>query len=296
VTQAASEPVLEAALRAACQVGGGTMMAFHVMRIIDHVRGRHDGPFASVFEMGSFGNTGLAALLMSRGVERVGLCNPKPIEPRLSPAQVDNLRFLSNLGGHAWRGDHLRPAGDHFVIDPDRLELFAETAYEDVRLARPYDFLFSASVLEHLDDAALSACMDKMWGDLTPNGWMLHTIDLRDHSAMDDPLRFLRLSEAEYAARYHAGLGHRRRWRAYVEQIEARGFEVRYLGFSGPAKTAAGGGTDMFDRISQPIDGIFLDRPDALPPVETADLAPPYRDMDPADLRVMGVRVVARKR
>ncbi len=95
-------------------------------------------------------------------------------------------------------------------------------AFEHLELAREStDLVTSTSVLEHVMDA--QAVYAAMANTLRPGGLMAHWIDLRDHLAFHDPLRFLHLSHDEYAA---INTENRLRASDHLRLLEDNGFEV----------------------------------------------------------------------
>ncbi len=104
------------------------------------------------------------------------------ISPRLSPALEARLDDLGD-GTATFRG--LETVGG---------QRFEELPIEPASL----DFIFSTSVLEHVDQPnAVYAAMARA---LKPGAATFHSVDLRDHRDFSKPLAFLELSEEEYAA------------------------------------------------------------------------------------------------
>ena len=90
-----------------------------------------------------------------------------------------------------------------------------------------YDYIVSVATLEHVYDP-LSA-LTSMARALTPHGVMIHNIDFRDHGQFSESfhdLKFLELSSAMYAPLRWQGGPNRVRLGAYVNHLEALGFQV----------------------------------------------------------------------
>ena len=95
------------------------------------------------------------------------------------------------------------------------------------------DFVFSNTVLEHVDQAGIHRLFTEMRRVLRPGGYMLHLIDLSDHFSHQDKtitsINFLQFSDKEFA-RYNTRFLFQNRLRASQWQhiFASHGFEIRH--------------------------------------------------------------------
>jgi SAM-dependent methyltransferase len=108
---------------------------------------------------------------------------------------------------------------------------------ENYNSVHAHQFIFSFSVLEHVED--LAGFYASCWRTLRPGGWMLHLIDLGGHELFEDPLPpldFQTYPDWLYDwmfPRYHRAT--RRFLNDHVKAIGSAGFEVQKVT---PTRTA----------------------------------------------------------
>ncbi len=120
-----------------------------------------------------------------------------------------------------------------FIIDQERISLI-QGIFEHHHFAPgSFDLIYSNGALEHFADMELQA--KKMHEVLSPNGTMIHGIDLRQHNTdkvngidVNTSVEFLRYSPDEWAGLYPAGSYH------YVNRLRSRDFQeiFRNAGFT----------------------------------------------------------------
>ncbi len=135
----------------------------------------------TICEVGCSDCFALASLLIGQGAAQVALVEPSA--PALDRRQVSILESIRQSG---------------FPLDPSILQGSAEIRLDDRRVAyhrslmevlpveNAYDYLFSISVLEHVEDLAgfQRACARA----LKPRGRMFHLVDLSGHGELEDPV------------------------------------------------------------------------------------------------------------
>ncbi len=237
---------------------------------------------SSVLELGCGPHpyTGLRFLL--EGATRCAVNDVGPVDGTLSRRFASDLRSVAELAwpGHGHRLDHI------LVDDPetgrvriDGLEVHSEQPFERVNLDGGFDLVFSVSVLEHVMDP--EGVVRKMRQTLRPGGHALHSIDLRDHANFDDPLRFLKLTEAQYAPRKTEN---RLRASDWFALFEANGFTpvgCQYVGYRSAAERQEVY-SDTWDIAPWVTDGV------------RSAFAPPFDGKTLVDLSTVAVRVLYR--
>lgn len=154
--------------------------------------------------------------------------------------------------------------------DPlDRVE-FSGHLWEDTGLPDDaVDFVLSISVLEHLRNP--EAVLDETRRILRPGGWLISTVDMRDHF-FKYPWEMLKYSERQWRllTTQRGGGGYLNRWRIdkWRQALEERGFNVTLEA------------THQFDS------GILQERP---------LLDPEFRNLDDASLRTAQALLAAQK-
>lgn len=95
----------------------------------------------------------------------------------------------------------------------------------------PVDFIYSASVLEHVPVSDVPSLLSNLGHSLAPGGVMIHVIHLEDHLDIEgDPFRFLGAPAAQFTDQVQASRGNRlraSRWEAAMLLIP--GMEWRTL-------------------------------------------------------------------
>jgi SAM-dependent methyltransferase len=97
--------------------------------------------------------------------------------------------------------------------------------------ATPVDFIYSASVLEHVPVTDVPALLSNLGSSLAPGGIMIHVIHLEDHLDIEgDPFRFLGAPASQFTADVQSSRGNRlraSRWEAAMALVP--GMESRTL-------------------------------------------------------------------
>jgi SAM-dependent methyltransferase len=117
------------------------------------------------------------------------------------------------------------------------LDVHGGCPFEELTLDETFDFIYSVSVLEHVMKP--EAVVRQMRRLLKPGGHACHSVDLRDHASFDDPLRFLRMAEGEYAGQ---ATENRLRASDWFRLFDAAGFrllECEYATYDQPGGLAA---------------------------------------------------------
>jgi len=85
-------------------------------------------------------------------------------------------------------------------------------------LGEPVDFIYSASVLEHVPAGDVEPLLRNLSADLSPGGTMLHCIHLEDHQDLEsDPFRFLAEPAERFTPMVQGSRGNRIRRSGWLE-------------------------------------------------------------------------------
>ena len=140
---------------------------------------------------------------------------------------------------------------------------------EDRIPAGSVDVICSFAVLEHLP--RLDRAFEAMRRLLKPGGWMIHKVDLRDHTDFSRPLEFLRYPEWLWVvSRWKWSYMNRARWSVYPPLLAAHGFRL----------------VERWPTRTLSDDELAAQRP---------RLARRFRRLTPDDLRLLGVGFTAQK-
>jgi len=151
-------------------------------------------PGKTIVELGPGGDFALEIALIGLGAART-ICIDR--DPYCLPKYPERVRALY---GRIAAEHGLAPGSRdgmpwHPPLSPDRFEYLVGKGIEreDRVPAGSVDLICSFAVLEHLHDLGRAfAAMARL---LKPGGWMIHKVDLRDHTDFDRPLEFLMCSE-----------------------------------------------------------------------------------------------------
>jgi hypothetical protein len=253
----------------------------------------------TVLEIGASPTHGLGIALGLLGTAKVILNNIQPMAPTVSTAYATNVEVLASLITPLRRrlSELVSPLGDSNLatLNPAVFDVLSSTDAADLPVFKnPPDLVFSFSVLEHIRH--LPDVLQKLRGAIAPDGVSVHWIDLRDHTNFDDPLKFLRIDEAEFLARYDTA---HNRWRRseYIRMFEQAGWEVVRERFGGQLPTLGNGGTDMLGIAAGGPERVFVSDPKDLlqaGAVVPNDLSVPYRSLPREELSIMVLEVIAR--
>lgn len=161
------------------------------------------------------------------------------------------------------------------------LEAVGGTRFEEVPLEpQSLDFVFSTSVLEHVDQP--EAVYEAVARATRPGGFVFHSVDLRDHRDFSAPLRFLELTDDEYAP---FATENRLRASDHVALLERSGFRIVHLNAQG---------LPVGDRDSAWYDSLAaVER--AVTAAQRQSYAPRFHPYDLRDLSVICIQFLAVK-
>lgn len=247
-------------------------------------------------ELGPGDSAGVAVLLRAYGSERVDLIDR--YQPRKDDAQ--QARILASLAKRhdlsALGVDRAGAGGSPSAGIRWRTGQAAEVYFRSLadRGERPYDFIGSWAVLEHLYDPL--GALESMVACLRPGGRMVHVVDLRDHGMFSPPqpeLAFLSFPGRVYrlmtrnSGRPNRVLYHR--YRALAERLGASGgirFDLQVTALVGVGLLEQWG---PYDRIAAEL----RDRALAAVTRQRARLAPEFQAVSSDDLSVAGLVLTA---
>ena len=132
-------------------------------------------------EIGSGDCLAAIALMLGLGARHVDVFEIN--DPVVNDKQVEVLNQLKHQGLPVHL-DLIRRR-DQLELDPDRVT-FHKGYMETFKGSAVVDFIFSFSVLEHVED--LDAFFRECFRIMTPGAQMLHVIDLGGHNMFEDPL------------------------------------------------------------------------------------------------------------
>ena len=180
----------------------------------------------TIVELGPGGDFALEIALVGLGAART-ICIDR--DPYCLPKHPERVRALYRRIA----AEHGLPPGPgdrapwHPPLSPEQFEYLVGKGIEreDRVPAGSVDLMCSFAVLEHLRD--LNRAFAAMARLLKPGGWMIHQVDLRDHTDFDRPLAFLTFSEWLWRAwRWNLSYMNRVRWGAYPPLLEANGLRL----------------------------------------------------------------------
>lgn len=226
----------------------------------------------TVLEVGPGGDFGLEIALVARGAARTICIDRDPYCLPKHPERVTALyqALAGEFGLPPAQAYRSQPFW-HPPLPPDRFAYLVGKGIEHEDRIAPgsVDVIASFAVLEHLH--RLGRAFAAMARLLKPGGWMVHDVDLRDHTDFNRPLDFLRYPPWLWNIwRWNLSYMNRLRWPAYEPLLKARGFRLERWW---PTRTLS------VDEVAR-----------SLPP-----LARPFRRLTPDQLTVLGVRFVARR-
>jgi len=135
----------------------------------------------AVCEVGAGDCLAASSLFLAQGAARVNIVEVEPAV--VNEKQLQVLEGLQKLGLPMDLTIIQREGG--LRLDAQRVR-YHQGFMEDFHADTPHAFLFSFSVLEHVED--LAGFYASCWKALAPGGWMLHMIDLGGHELFEDPL------------------------------------------------------------------------------------------------------------
>jgi SAM-dependent methyltransferase len=290
-----SDAAFIAHLRRECDRQNSPFYAFHVFAEMSRCAVEQGFRPGKVLEIGTGATLGNLFCFAASGVERATGVDIEPIA-NCPPAFYRELKdYLACVGGFAWWRNYAALDARPEMSYPHCWEkMDAEALYKRIEYCSPvrsdrlpfqddtFDFCYSVAVFEHLDQP--DGTLANLHRVLTPNGLMVHEIDLRDHGSTD-PLRFLGLSENEYlqsTQKYGGGKG--------IEGI----LDGSWTGEPFCNRLRLSDWQDAFARAgfqTLKIEPLCVCSPGEL---ERHTFADPFRGKPPDDLAVLQFRIVAR--
>lgn len=252
--------------------------------IVDFLAEHDLRPSGQVVDLGCGNMPWKALRLLAEGADYVIANDLGPVMKTLPSTSVEPfLELLRRIDPHAYQ--QLAPrrhSADDGRVTIEGLTSAGGIAFEDLDFTPGLaDLVVSNSVLEHVK--APEAVYEAMARAVRVGGHMAHWVDLRDHLAFHDPLRFLHRSAEEYA----------------LIDTENR------LRASDHLRLLAENGFDVLDTRVQALDpqtgtpGPWRPPMDDVPAITAADRAgfdPAFHHYELADLSVVGLQFLAVRR
>lgn len=192
-----SPPGLDLRGKAACEVGAGDCLA-------------------------------ASSLFLAKGARRVNIVEVEP--PAINEKQLQVLTALAKEGVPLDLTILERDHQGELQLDAGRIA-YHTCFMEQFQASEQHEFLFSFSVLEHVEDlAGFYASCHRV---LAPGGWMLHLIDLGGHAMLEDPippLDFQTYPDWLYDLmfpKYHRAT--RRFLNDHTDAVQAAGFRIEKI-------------------------------------------------------------------
>ena len=135
----------------------------------------------SVCEVGAGDCLAASALFLGKGASKVDIVEVEP--PVVNEKQLQVLERLKQQGFPVDL-TIIQKNGDYH-LDANRVS-YHRCYMENFPAAEKHAFIFSFSVLEHVED--FRGFYQSCWKTLLPGGWMLHMIDLGGHELFEEPL------------------------------------------------------------------------------------------------------------
>lgn len=245
---------------------------------------RHGVPLpATALELGCGDRPYTALRFLMEGVRRCVVNDIGAVETEFPAEFIAQLQEVARLVSPALAATRARLTTVNASEGRVRiagLDACDRQPFESLALDETFDFIYSVSVLEHVMDP--EAVVARMFALLAPGGHASHSIDLRDHGHFDDPLRFLRETEPEYAARKTENRLRASDWRRL---FAAAGFELLECE------------SVTHDAPASPLAHYSFDEPagEAWVAAQRAAFAPPFADKTVGDLSTLAVRLLLRK-
>lgn len=178
----------------------------------------------TVCEVGAGDCLAAASLMLGLGARRVEVV--EIADPVVNQKQREVLTILKRQG-LPMDISFIEGQKEPLTINSERVR-FYKTYMENLQTASPIDFLFSFSVMEHVEDldGFYRACSKLM----RPGATMLHVIDLGGHGEFEDPLPpldFQTYPDWLYNYIYPPyNRATRRFLKQHLEAIERNGFKI----------------------------------------------------------------------
>jgi 2-polyprenyl-3-methyl-5-hydroxy-6-metoxy-1,4-benzoquinol methylase len=192
--------------------------------VLQHSPAELDLRGKAVCEVGAGDCLAASSLFLAKGARRVNIVEVEP-----AVVNEKQLQVLEALKAQGTPIDLsiLQRKGDSLELDASRVA-YHTCFMEQFQTTEQHEFLFSFSVLEHVED--LAGFYESCRRVLGPGGWMLHLIDLGGHELFEDPLPpldFQTYSNGLYRLmypKYHRAT--RRFLNEHIEAVQKAGFKV----------------------------------------------------------------------
>jgi SAM-dependent methyltransferase len=187
-------------------------------RVPGGVRGR------TIVELGPGGEFALEIALIGLGAART-LCIDR--DASYLPKHAARVTALYERVAHEYGVQTASASAAPFwhpPLSPGQFEYLVGKGIERENGIPPesVDVIASFAVLEHL--RRLDVAFAAMYRLLKPGGWMIHKVDLRDHTNFERPLDFLRYPD--WLWRWTLFYENRVRWSEYPPLLAANGFHL----------------------------------------------------------------------
>lgn len=199
------------ALRRRADEQDSPFYAHHVYAHLAHIAHVYGHTPKRVLEIGPGSSLGALACFLASGAESAVGVDIEPLHGDRGAFFEDLKAYLAVVAGFRLWGNFASTDSNPHRSYPgcwDRVDLAALAAQIDYRAPMPshalpfpdasFDFVYSHSVLEHIEEAA--GTIAEIRRILDPVGLTSHVIDLRYHGPSDDHLKLLRWTEEEYRA------------------------------------------------------------------------------------------------
>lgn len=296
---AADPELLQCSLSASFSRQGGEFHTAYTLRTLLSALGnaRFEIDGKAILEVGASPSNGLGIALGLLGARKVFLNNVLPLTEETPRAFATNVAAITGLMRPLKRrlSEVCVPGSSEgrVRLNPRLFETIASTDAASLPgLDAAIDLVFSFSVLEHIRH--LPTVLSRLRQVIAPDGLAIHGIDLRDHTDLSHPLKYLQFSEAEFHARYS---DEHNRWRRadYMRMFEAAGWKVVRQRFGGQLPVLANGETDMLAVALEGPERMFVSDPatlgDGAP--RNHSLSPEYRDLSAEELKILVLEVTA---
>jgi SAM-dependent methyltransferase len=202
--------------------------AWIISSILQHAPAELDLRGKAACEVGAGDCLAASSLFLGKGARRVNIVEIEP--PVVNEKQLQILEKLKGQGLPLDLGIIQQNQTGAFHLDTGRVT-YHNCFMEQFNSSEQHEFLFSFSVLEHVEDP--QSFYESCYRALAPGGWMLHLIDLGGHALFEDPtppLDFQTYPDWLYALMYPKyDRATRRFFNEHVDAVKAGGFIVKGL-------------------------------------------------------------------
>lgn len=256
----------------------------------------------TILEIGSGPTPCNAISFLMDGCQKVFMNDIGHINKTFDPGYALVTNFLFKIVSEPLRtiNEIIVNSGDNHasMIHPDLCFAISGQPAENLTLENEsIDLIFSCSVMEHVKDP--TGVLRKCYDLLRPGGYCIHSIDLKDHSNPNVPLKFLCILSTDYDQ-----YGTENRWRAsdFIEEFNCLGYEIKKILLTDTiVPLGPDGNMDVMEYlVSSSLESFYrFETMDAIIPWVTAEersrFCMPFREKALEDLSVLGLIIVAGK-